>query len=42
MAGDQKEKDELRAMIKNLEEKLKGSGKSLVNLFEWPYFIFGL
>jgi len=26
MAGDQKEKDELRAMIKNLEEKLKGSG----------------
>ena len=24
MAGDQKEKDELRAIIKNLEEKLKG------------------
>ena len=40
MAGDQKEKDELRAMIKNLEERLKGSGKSLANLFE--FFIFGL
>ena len=31
MAGDQKEKDELRAIIKNLEEKLKGISSSLQN-----------